>query len=148
MREVPPFPWDQLQPYRDLASRHPDNVIDLSIGSPVDSTPESSQHALSQAADAHAYPATIGTNELRTAILKWLRRRRNVTVTHDEILPTVGSKEFIALLPFVLGLGQETPSSFQKWPTRAMRWAPFLWEQPRLRRTTLPGGRSRPDSCG
>lgn len=106
MRSLPEYPWDQMTPYRELAARHPAGALDLSIGSPVDPTPESAQRALAEAADAHAYPTTTGPAALRDSIAAWFGRRRGVTLDRDHVLPTIGSKEFIALLPFALGLGQ------------------------------------------
>ena len=36
---LPDFPWDVLAPYGDLARRHPDGIVDISVGTPVDPTP-------------------------------------------------------------------------------------------------------------
>ena len=48
-----------------------------------------------------AYP----TEDLRAAIAEWYQRRRGVTVAPDAVLPTVGSKELVALMPMLLGIG-------------------------------------------
>ena len=65
-----------------------------------------SGEALIAATDAHAYPATVGTPALREAIAGWFARRRGVPgLGAEHVLPTIGSKEFIAGLPFWLGLG-------------------------------------------
>jgi succinyldiaminopimelate transaminase len=104
MIELPDFPWDRLTPYGDVARAHPDGIVDLSIGTPVDPTPEIVQRALAQAADAPGYPTTIGTERLRHAIAGWLERRVGVTVDPlTEVLPSIGSKELVALLPTLLG---------------------------------------------
>jgi succinyldiaminopimelate transaminase len=85
---------------------HPDGLIDLSIGSPVDPTPDVVRNALNAAPDAHAYPLTTGTPDLSSAIADWFARRRGVTgLSATNVLPTIGSKEFVAWLPFMLGLG-------------------------------------------
>ncbi|WP_350349491.1 succinyldiaminopimelate transaminase [Agromyces sp. G08B096] len=103
---LPDYPWDSMGPYRARAEAHPDGLIDLSIGSPVDPTPELIRSALADATDAHAYPATAGTPALRRAIVDWFARRRGVTgLDEASVLPTIGSKELVALLPFLLGLG-------------------------------------------
>ena len=80
-------------------------MIDLSIGTPVDATPLLVQEALSAAADAPGYPTVWGTVALREAAAGWLRRRLGVEAVADAILPTIGSKELVANLPFQLGLG-------------------------------------------
>jgi succinyldiaminopimelate transaminase len=81
-------------------------VVDLSIGTPVDPTPEVARQALAAAADAPGYPATAGTAALRVAAAGWLARRAGVAgLDPAAVLPTVGSKELISLLPTLLGLG-------------------------------------------
>ncbi|MCU1404093.1 MAG: dapC [Glaciihabitans sp.] len=103
---LPDFPWDALVPYAQVAKRHPDGIIDLSVGSPVDPTPEHIRRALAEATDAHAYPLTAGTVELRESIVQWYARRRGVSgLGVDNVLPSIGSKELIAWLPLMLGLG-------------------------------------------
>ncbi|MFG6445262.1 succinyldiaminopimelate transaminase [Microbacterium sp. P07] len=101
------YPWDAVAPYAATARRHPGGIVDLSIGSPVDPTPEIVAAALKSATDAHSYPQTAGTPALRAAIAQWYARRRGVAGLSDEhVLPTVGSKELVALLPLLLGLGE------------------------------------------
>ena len=51
---LPDYPWNSLAPYRRTAQEHPDGVVDLSIGTPVDPTPLVVQDALAAAAAAHA----------------------------------------------------------------------------------------------
>ncbi|GGA59947.1 succinyldiaminopimelate transaminase [Pseudoclavibacter endophyticus] len=104
---LPEYPWDAITPYRDRASAHPGGLLDLSIGSPVDPTPELIRRALDEAADAPAYPTTQGTEASRAAIAAWFERRRGVPgLRSDEIMLTVGSKEFVALTAFFLGIGE------------------------------------------
>lgn len=101
------YPWDAVAPYAETARRHPGGIVDLSIGSPVDPTPDVVADALKAATDAHAYPQTAGTPLLREAIAEWYARRRGVAgLTPEHVLPTVGSKELVALLPLLLGLGE------------------------------------------
>jgi succinyldiaminopimelate transaminase len=102
------YPWDAVAPYAERARRHPAGIVDLSIGSPVDPTPTIVAEALAAATDAHAYPQTMGTPALREAIVDWYARRRGVPgLTPANVLPTVGSKELVALLPLLLGLGPD-----------------------------------------
>lgn len=103
--DLPDFPWDSLAPYKARANAHPDGIVDLSVGTPVDPTPEVVRRALAEAADAPGYPQTVGTAELRGAITDWFARRRGVTIGGDAVLPTIGSKELVAWLPTLLGLG-------------------------------------------
>lgn len=103
---LPEFPWDSLSPLLARAQQHPGGVVDLSVGSPVDPTPQFIRDALTAATDSHSYPLTAGSVALRQAIVGWFARRRGVTGLSDSaVLPTIGSKEFIAGLPLWLGLG-------------------------------------------
>jgi len=103
---LPDFPWDTLAPHAAAAREHPDGIVDLSVGTPVDPTPGVVQEALTAAADAPGYPMTYGTSALRAAVAGWFARRREVPgLDPDGVLPTIGSKEMVAWLPTLLGLG-------------------------------------------
>ncbi|MFI6325228.1 succinyldiaminopimelate transaminase [Nonomuraea sp. NPDC050556] len=101
--KLPDFPWDRLTPYKERALAHPDGIVDLSVGTPVDSVPRVVQDALVAAADSPGYPLTHGTPALRTAAAGWLARRHGVSVDQNDVLPVLGTKEFIAWLPTYLG---------------------------------------------
>ncbi|WP_394939180.1 succinyldiaminopimelate transaminase [Psychromicrobium sp. YIM B11713] len=104
--QLPEYPWESVAPYAERAAQHPGGIVDLSIGTPVDPTPLLIQDALKAATDAHGYPTTQGPVELREAIVQWFARRRNVPgLSAEQVLPTVGSKEMVAWLPLLLGLG-------------------------------------------
>jgi succinyldiaminopimelate transaminase len=104
--QLPDYPWDAMAPYQAIAAKHPGGVVNLSIGTPVDPTPQLVQDALVAAADAPGYPTTHGTAALRQAIVDWFARRRNVPgLDPADVMPTVGSKELVAWLPLLLGLG-------------------------------------------
>jgi len=106
VRDLADYPWDAVAPFAEKARSHPQGIVDLSIGSPVDPTPAVVVEALKAASDAHAYPQTVGTPALREAIVDWYARRRGVHgLTTADVLPTVGSKELVALLPLLLDLG-------------------------------------------
>ncbi|HLR55860.1 MAG TPA: succinyldiaminopimelate transaminase [Actinomycetales bacterium] len=107
---LPDFPWDSLGPITAHAKTHSNGFIDLSVGTPVDPTPERAQSALRDAANAPGYPSTAGTVALHEAVLDWFTRARGVDamragLSEDGVLPTIGLKEFVAFLPGYLGLG-------------------------------------------
>jgi succinyldiaminopimelate transaminase len=105
---LPDFPWDQLTAYADQARSHPDGIVDLSVGTPVDPTPEVVRRALESASDSPGYPTTVGRVETRQAAVAWLARRHGVTgLGVDGVLPVVGTKELVATLPSQLGLGPD-----------------------------------------
>lgn len=121
---LPAFPWDTLEEAKARAAAHPDGIVDLSVGTPVDTTPETIQQALAAAADSHGYPTTVGTAELRDALVAFLIRHRGApeSLGHEHVLPTVGSKELVAHLPFELGIGKGGAVAFPSvaYPTYEM----------------------------
>lgn len=102
--DLPEFPWDQLAPAKARAAAHPGGICDLSVGTPVDDTPDFIREALAEASNAHGYPTVIGTTEVREAILAWGARRGMVDVGPGGVIPTIGSKEAVAWIPFLLGV--------------------------------------------
>jgi succinyldiaminopimelate transaminase len=105
-RELPDFPWDALAGPKARAGAHPDGIVDLSMGTPVDPPAEVIRAALASADEFSGYPATHGTPELRAAAVAAMERRFGVTgIDEAAMLPTIGSKELVALLPTLLGIG-------------------------------------------
>ncbi len=102
---LPAYTWDRIAPLREKASLHPGGPVDLSMGTPVDPVPEVIRDGLAAGANAPGYPATRGTQRLRAAAAGWLARAQGVSVSPDDVLPVIGTKEFIAWLPVLLGLG-------------------------------------------
>lgn len=99
--ELPDFPWDALAPYAEIAREHPKGAIDLSQGTPVDSTPALIQSALKENSDSPRYPTTAGTQELQMAISNWAISHLGASGDFD-VLPVIGSKELVAWLPTIL----------------------------------------------
>lgn len=95
--QLPDFPWDALAPYGEIARSHPQGIIDLSQGTPVDPTPDFIQQVFRDASNSPSYPVTAGTPELRAAIKKWATDRLGATGDFD-VLPLIGSKELVAWL--------------------------------------------------
>ena len=90
-----------MAPFGEKARKYPGGFIDLSQGTPVDPTPQFIQDAFSSASNSPSYPVVAGTASLKDAIRKWSVENLGVTGDFD-VLPTIGSKEFIALLPTFL----------------------------------------------
>ncbi len=104
--DLPEFPWDSLVVDKALAESHADGIVDLSVGTPVDPVPAVVRAALAgPAADEPGYPTTHGPLSLRQAIADSLLRRFGATVDPSAVLPTIGSKELVAWLPTLLGVG-------------------------------------------
>ncbi len=104
---LPDFPWDQIADAGQVARAHPDGLVDLSVGTPVDRVPAPARTALADASNAPGYPTVHGTLELRQAYSVWMDRSHGVSnIDPVAVLPTIGSKELVASLPTHLGLGQ------------------------------------------
>ncbi|MDR1448455.1 MAG: succinyldiaminopimelate transaminase [Candidatus Ancillula sp.] len=106
------FPWDQLLPYRKLAQASAEKLgcsfIDTTVGSPIDDVSKTVQNAVVPSLNAHGYPMTAGFPELRKAIVQWLKTTWNIPeLDENNILPTIGSKEVVGMLPMMLNLGPD-----------------------------------------
>ncbi|OBF34407.1 succinyldiaminopimelate transaminase [Mycolicibacterium peregrinum] len=103
---LPEFPWDTLADVTALARSHPDGIVDLSVGTPVDPVAPVIREALAAASSAPGYPTTAGTPALRASAGAALRRRYGITdLAPDAVLPVIGTKELIAWLPTLLAIG-------------------------------------------
>ena len=134
---LPDFPWDALVPMGDRARAHPDGIVDLSVGTPVDPTPAVVRQALADASDSPGYPLTVGTPTLRRPRrrLAGAPLRRRSASSRATCCPAIGSKELIAALPTPpRASAPATSSSPPRWPTRrtrsAPRWPAPAWSPP------------------
>ncbi|KFI49109.1 succinyldiaminopimelate transaminase [Bifidobacterium biavatii] len=106
-----PYDWSRIAGYKRTAKAAFGGMIDLSVGSPVDPVPDSVRAALAESSNdpnAYGYPATIGTADLRAAIADWFHDCRNVDLAAigAAVVPTVGSKEAVALMASLLHFGE------------------------------------------
>ncbi len=105
---LPDFPWDSLSEAKAKAAAHPDGIVNLSVGTPVDPVAPVIRDALASVAAEPGYPTTHGTEELREAAVAALARRYGITgLDPAAVLPAIGTKEMIAWLPTLLGLGSD-----------------------------------------
>ena len=105
---LPEFPWDTLADASALARAHPDGIVDLSVGTPVDDVAPVIRDALAAASASPGYPTTAGTPALRASAVAALHRRYGITgLPENAVLPVIGTKELIAWLPTLLGLGAD-----------------------------------------
>ncbi|MET9030527.1 succinyldiaminopimelate transaminase [Nocardia sp. NPDC004168] len=103
---LPDFPWDTIASVKVKAAAHPGGIVDLSVGTPVDPVDPLIRTALNSVAAVPGYPTTHGTPELRAAAVDALKRRYGITgLEPAAVLPAIGTKELIAGLPRLLGLG-------------------------------------------
>jgi succinyldiaminopimelate transaminase len=101
---LPDFPWDRLEPAKEVARSHPDGIVDLSVGTPVDPVPAVVRAALAAASDSPGYPLTAGNPSLRAALATWVASSCGAAPGFA-VMPSIGSKELVAWLPTLLGIG-------------------------------------------
>lgn len=106
-QRLPDFPWDTIADAKARALAHPGGICDLSVGTPVDPVPQQALDALAASGSRWAgYPTVWGTPELRAAIRAYLEGRWGARgITDREVLPVIGTKELVAGLPTLLGIG-------------------------------------------
>ncbi len=103
---LPDFPWDSLTDAKALAASHPEGIVDLSVGTPVDAIDPIIRRGLDDGASFPGYPATAGTTDLRVAAVAALKRRYGIgSVEESAVLPVIGTKEAIASVISMLGFG-------------------------------------------
>jgi N-succinyldiaminopimelate aminotransferase len=100
MRNVEPYPFEELDRRKQEALDAGRALIDLGVGDPRDETPAFIREALREAVvPTSSYPRAAGLPELREAISAWASRRFGVTLDPStELIPTLGSKEPIFFL--------------------------------------------------
>jgi succinyldiaminopimelate transaminase len=104
----PPYPYDRLDRLATICAAHDGGVVDLSIGTPCDPPPPAVIAALASSDSERGYPPSIGTPDLRRAIVGWVHRRFGLDVTLDQVAACIGTKEMVATTPQYLKL--RTPS--------------------------------------
>ena len=105
---LPDFPWDTIDEARRIATAHPGGIVDRSVGTPVDPTPQLVIDALAAAGQSPGYPTVWGDPATRRAITGYLESRwGSVPLSDESVMATVGSKELVAWLPTLLGLGAD-----------------------------------------
>ncbi|MCB5195009.1 succinyldiaminopimelate transaminase [Deefgea salmonis] len=98
-----PYPFQKLrQRFAALTPNQDLKPINLSIGEPKHAAPELIKTALiDNLSGLSSYPATLGSDDLRSSISEWLARRYGIAAPNPltEVLPVNGSRE--ALFAFV-----------------------------------------------
>ena len=111
LAKLHPYPFEKLrQLFAGITPNPAYNPISLGMGEPKHPTPPFILQALADNLKGFAaYPLTIGSDELRTSIAKWLERRFDLPNVNPatQILPVNGSRE--ALFAFAQTVVSPTP---------------------------------------
>ena len=120
----PPYPQDRLRPLAKVCETHDGGMVNLSIGAPYVPPPQLLMDKLDDPTSAMKYPASVGSQDFRTAAANWLTGLGAVDLTSSGVGASVGSKEFVASLPGFLKLRIPTKSTILypaiSYPTYAM----------------------------
>ncbi len=100
--QLPPYPYDRLEPLRARAAAHDGGCIDLSVGTPTDPPPPAVVEALARSGAERGYPFSIGSAAYRAAASGWMARRFGVEA--GALAACIGTKELVAGLPHWLRL--------------------------------------------
>jgi succinyldiaminopimelate transaminase len=99
-----PYPYDRLGELLERCSHHDGGVVDCSIGTPCDPTPDAVRRAMADSTATNGYPTSAGSVAYRTAACEMLRRRFGVDVAPEQLAACVGTKEFVASTAHYLAL--------------------------------------------
>ena len=97
IREVQPYPFEELDRRKAEAVASGRELIDFGVGDPREVTPGFIRQALRDAIEPiSSYPRAAGLPALRAAVAGWVGRRFGVQVDADsQVLPLLGSKEIV-----------------------------------------------------
>lgn len=102
--EPPPYPYDRLDRIARIAAEHEGGAVDLSVGTPCDPPPKAIVTALATSDSERGYPPSIGSEAFRSAVSRWMSRRFDIDVPASRIAACIGTKEFVATVPWLLRL--------------------------------------------
>ncbi|MEA2112113.1 MAG: succinyldiaminopimelate transaminase [Campylobacterota bacterium] len=106
-----PYPFEKLTNL--LSDIHPSSSYEpmtLTIGEPQFETPELIQKALKESsAQLKKYPKTAGEVSLKNSMRSFIKRRFNVELQEQELIPTFGTREVLFNFPQFLLFDVETP---------------------------------------
>lgn len=97
IREIEPYPFEELDRRKAEAVRAGRELIDFGVGDPREVTAPFIRDALRKAVEPiSSYPRAAGLPELREAVAGWVGRRFGADVDPDsQVLPLLGSKEIV-----------------------------------------------------
>ena len=110
MSQLPDYLFGKINALRQEKRRAGEDLIDMSMGNPIDPTPVPIVEKLIEVVRdprTHRYPASVGMYNLRNELAKYYKTQYDVTLApEEEILFTIGSKEgFSHLCLALLGPG-------------------------------------------
>ncbi|MDM5263920.1 succinyldiaminopimelate transaminase [Sulfurovum sp. XTW-4] len=105
------YPFEKLNQLLENVTPNPDySALSLTIGEPQFETPAFILDALKDASELlNKYPKTAGETELREGMLTYNKKRFDLSLTNDQIIPTFGTREVLFNFPQFLLHDVENP---------------------------------------
>jgi len=112
MSQLPDYLFGKINTVRQAKRREGIDLIDMSMGNPIDPTPDPIVDKLVEVVRdrrTHRYPASLGMSNLRNELTKYYKSLYGVSLVPDsEVVFTIGSKEgFSHLCLALIGPGDE-----------------------------------------
>ena len=106
------YPFEKLaQLLEGLKGNEKYEPSSLTIGEPQFNTPQFIQDELSHSAHLlNKYPKSAGEDYLKDAMINFISKRFNVTVSYDEVIPTFGTREVLFNFPQFALFDKENPT--------------------------------------
>ena len=106
------YPFEKLALLLDgLKGNEKYEPSSLTIGEPQFNTPQFIQDELSHSAHLlNKYPKSAGEDYLKDAMINFISKRFNVTVSYDEVIPTFGTREVLFNFPQFALFDKENPT--------------------------------------
>lgn len=80
--------------------------VDLSIGAPSELVSATVLSELAKASWQVGYPLATGSEKFNSAVITWAKQLLDLEITHEQVMPVAGAKEFVGTLPWLLGLNE------------------------------------------
>lgn len=106
-----PYPFEKLRNlYSDIHPHVAYHPLSLTIGEPQFPTPSFIKNEFcAKAGELNKYPKTAGEPFLRDSLVNFIRKRFNISLTHDQIIPCSGTREALFNFPQYLLFGKNDP---------------------------------------
>jgi len=105
MKRLPPYLFAEFERKRAALEKAGQDIINLGIGDPDQPPPRLLTDRLVEVMGEpgiHQYSSTQGTEEFRSSVCRWFKKRYHVALEPKEVCLGVGSKELIAHAPLAL----------------------------------------------
>ncbi len=106
LKQFPEYIFSRLEKtVKEVEKESKRNVLDFGAGSPDVKPSEQYLNAFVEfirANDAHKYPGYGAIKEFSDGLIHWYKKRFNVVLTEEELLPLLGAKDGISHLPLAI----------------------------------------------